>query len=52
LLVFETLFGLPRIIARLVRLLRLRWKTGDDDPQAEANYREAVPDYRCTNALQ
>ena len=49
---FETFFGLPRIIAGLVRLLRLRRKTGDNDPEAEANRREAVPRYRCTNALQ
>ena len=52
LLVFETFFGLPRIITGLVRLLSLRRKTGDDDPEAEANRREAVPGYRCTNALQ
>ena len=52
LLVFETSFRLPRIITGLVRLLSLRRKTGNDAPKAEASRREAVPRYRCTNALQ
>ena len=43
LLVIETFFGLPRVIARLVRMLRLRRKAGDQGPEDEACGAQAVP---------
>jgi hypothetical protein len=43
LLVIETFFRLPRIIARLVRMLRLRRKAGDQGPEDEACGAQAVP---------
>ena len=42
LLVIETFFRLPRIIARLVRMLRLRRKAGDQGPEDEACDAQAV----------
>jgi hypothetical protein len=43
LLVIETFFDLPRIVARLVRLLRLSRKASDQGPENEAWGAQAVP---------
>jgi hypothetical protein len=48
LLIVETFFGLPRIITRLARRLRLRRKADDQRPYGETSRNQAVPGYGYT----